>query len=107
MVESGSMLRGRGIKRMQNDRARMHKVTGSIQGRLNAKNKKVYDVIYRWVDIETGKKRQSMKRGFKRKGDAQDFLDKMKAEMEAGKLAPISRLTMAEVANEWFASEVE
>lgn len=48
-----------------------------------------------------------MKRGFKRKGDAQDFLDKMKAEMEAGKLAPISRLTMAEVANEWFASEVE
>ena len=44
---------------------------GSIQERLNTKGKKVYDVMFRVIDPKTGKKKQKLKRGFAKRGDAQ------------------------------------
>ena len=82
--------------------------TGSIQVREDKKTgKKVYDVWYRWLDVESGKKKQSSKRGFKRKQDAQQFLDEVTGKIKENKFAPSSVLTLEAVANEWFATTIE
>ena len=78
-------------------------ITGSISPRTNSQNKKVYDVSYRWLDIATGKTKQSMKRGFKRKGDAQAFLDQLTNNDKV--VAGLNR-TMKEVADEWYDTEI-
>ncbi len=82
-------------------------VSGSIETKIDKHGQKTYAVRYRWLDLATGKRRQSTKRGFKRKGDAQKFLEEIKTKLQSGQSIPNSKLTLAQVADEWLASEVE
>ena len=76
---------------------------GSIHTRLLAKtNTKVYDVQYRVFDVQKGEKVAHMKRGFKRKRDAQQFLDDLTSSIREGNYVKPQTITVAEVASEWF-----
>ncbi|WHH57199.1 tyrosine-type recombinase/integrase [Petroclostridium sp. X23] len=80
---------------------------GSIQERLNAKSKKVYDVMYRVLDLKTGKKKQRIKRGFTKKGDAQKFLNEVLGQIENNNYVDAKKITLRELMNEWYSKFVE
>jgi Site-specific recombinase XerC len=81
---------------------------GSIQPRMSQRNgKKVYDVQYRVTDPVTGQKKQKMKRGFLTKKEAQDFLNNTQNAISTGVYVSPSKLTVADVANEWYKDDVE
>lgn len=81
---------------------------GSIQTRISQRTgKKVYDVLYRVTDPVTGDKKQKMKRGFQTKKEAQDFLNSTQNAITTGVYVSPSKLTVADVANEWFREDIE
>ncbi len=80
---------------------------GSIQMRISQRTgKKVYDVQYRVADSTTGKKKQKMKRGFLIKKEAQEFLNNTQNAISTGVYVSPSKLTVADVADEWYQEEV-
>jgi integrase len=80
---------------------------GSIQPRISQRaGKKVYDVQYRVTDPVSGKKKQKMKRGFLTKKEAQDFLNNTQNAISTGVYVSPSKLTVADVANEWYKDDV-
>lgn len=80
---------------------------GSIQERLNTKGKKVYDVMYRIPDPKTGKKKQKLKRGFIKKGDAQKFLNEVLGQIETNTYIDAKKVKLSELLDEWFNKFVE
>ena len=76
---------------------------GSIHARTEKRTgKKVYDVHYRVYDIEKGEKVKHMKRGFKYKREAQQFLDEIAAQVKEDRYIAPQTITVEEVALEWF-----
>ena len=80
--------------------------TGSIQTRVQKDGKKVYDVRYRYFDVTKGKAASTTKRGFKRKADAQQFLDEVTNQIQTKKYVVKTQKTVKDVANEWFETEI-
>lgn len=80
---------------------------GSIHERINAKDKKVYDVMYRVLDPKTGKKKQKLKRGFSKKGDAQKFLNKILGQIENNSYVEATKMKLSDFLNEWLEKFVE
>ena len=80
---------------------------GSIQERMNAKGKKVYDVMYRVVDPKTGKKKQVIKRGFIKKSDAQLFITSTLIDVRDNKYVEPKKITVANMLEEWFEKQVK
>lgn len=80
---------------------------GSIQERINAKGKKVYDVMYRVTDLKTGKRKQKLKRGFNKKGDAQKFLTEILGQIESNNYVEAKKMKLSDLLDEWFCRFVE
>lgn len=80
---------------------------GSIQERTNAKGKKVYDVMYRVTDLKTGKRKQKIKRGFCKKGDAQKFLTEVLGQIESNSYVEAKKMKLSDLLDEWFGRFVE
>jgi len=80
---------------------------GSIQERLNTKGKKVYDLMFRVIDPKTGKKKQKLKRGFAKRGDAQKYLNEVLGQIENNNYIDIKRITLRELLDEWLSKYVE
>ncbi len=66
------------------------------------KNLKVYDVIYRFTDPETGRRKQAMKRGFLRKQDAEAFLVDVNQKQAAGCFIAPKAVLMRDFLNDWL-----
>ena len=80
---------------------------GSIRERLNSKGKKIYDVTYRITDFKTGERKQKLKRGFKRKGDAQEFLNEILGQIKSHTYVQPQKITVKNLLDEWFVKFVE
>lgn len=80
---------------------------GSIHERTNAKGKKVYDVMYRITDPKTGKRKQKIKRGFSKKGDAQKFLTEVLNQIESNSYVEAKKMKLSDLLDEWFSRFVE
>ncbi|HYE10515.1 MAG TPA: site-specific integrase [Patescibacteria group bacterium] len=75
---------------------------GSIQARENKKGQKVYDVLYRVEDPRTGKKKQMLKRGFKTKKEAQEFLVGIQNKILTGSYVSPDNLTLKDYLKDWL-----
>ena len=75
---------------------------GSIHERVNTKGKKVYDVMFRVIDPKTGEKKQKLKRGFIKKGDAQKYLTEVLGQIENNVYIDAKKITLRELLTEWF-----
>lgn len=85
---------------------------GSINERIryNARDRqgkirrelKVYDVRYRFRDIMTGKMKETMKRGFLTKGEAEAFLLDLHQRMKTNTFLPEKSIAMREYLTEWL-----
>lgn len=80
---------------------------GSIQPRLNAKGKKVYDVMYRVPDPKTGKKKQKIKRGFTKRDAAKKFLTEVSGQIENNAYIDAKKIKLSELLDDWFSRFVE
>lgn len=80
---------------------------GSIHERMNSKGKKVYDVMYRVIDPKTGKKKQVIKRGFAKRGDAQLFITSTLIDIRDNKYVEPKKITVASLMEEWFEKQVK
>jgi integrase len=80
---------------------------GSIQERINSKGKKVYDVMFRAMDSKTGIKKQRIKRGFSKKGDAQKYLNEVLGQIENNSYIDAKKITLRELLEEWYKKYVE
>lgn len=80
---------------------------GSIHERVNTKGKKVYDVMFRVIDPKTGEKKQKLKRGFIKKGDAQKYLTEVLGQIENNVYIDAKKITLRELLTEWFSKYVE
>ena len=85
---------------------------GSINERIryNARDRqgkirrelKVYDVKYRYKDIVTGKMKETMKRGFLTKGEAEAFLLELNQRMKTNTFLPEKSISMRDYLLEWL-----
>jgi len=80
---------------------------GSIQERLNAKGKKVYDVMYRVIDQKTGIKKQVIKRGFVKRSDALLFITSTLMDIKENKYVEPKKITVSYLLEEWFEKQVK
>lgn len=80
---------------------------GSIQERINTKGKKVYDVMFRMVDPKTGKKKQKLKRGFAKRGDAQKYLNDVLGQIENNGYIDAKKITLRDLLEEWLKKYVD
>lgn len=80
---------------------------GSIRERKSKAGKKVYDVSYRVYDIKTGKKKQVLRRGFKKKSEAQDFLTEIANQIKNNSYIDSKKLTLREFLEGWFEKTVQ
>lgn len=71
------------------------------QGRIR-NNIKIYDVKYRYKDIHTGKAKETMKRGFTTKGDAQRFLLDLNNRLATNTFLVIKAIAFRDYLNEWL-----
>jgi len=83
------------------------KMDGSIQERINAKGKKVYDVMFRAANPKTGKRKQKLKRGFKKRSDAQKYLNEVLGQIENNGYIDAKKITLRELLEEWLKKYVE
>ena len=65
-------------------------------------NLKVYDVYYRYQDPTTGIWKQTSKKGFRSKGEAEAFLLQVNSQMANNTFVKISKLTIREYLLKWF-----
>lgn len=65
-------------------------------------NLKVYDVYYRFQDPVTGKWKQTSKKGFRNKGDAEKYLLKVNSQIIDNTFVPVSRMTVREYLTDWL-----
>lgn len=70
-------------------------------------NLKVYDVYYRFQDPLTGKWKQTSKKGFRGKGEAEDFLLKVNAQIMNNDFVRPQSITLREYLTEWLTTYVE
>lgn len=70
-------------------------------------NLKVYDVYYRFKDPSTGIWKQTSKKGFRNKGDAENFLLKVNSQLNDNIFIQHKKITLREYLEEWLASYVE
>jgi integrase len=92
-------------------------MNGSIRERIlnkgidkNGKTKnnlKVYDVFYRYRDPATGKVKQTSKKGFRGKGEAEDFLLRINTQLMDNNFIQIKKLTLREYLTDWLSTYVE
>jgi integrase len=92
-------------------------MNGSIRERIlnkgidkNGKTKnnlKVYDVFYRYRDPATGKVKQTSKKGFRGKGEAEDFLLRINTQLMDNNFIQIKKLTLREYLIDWLSTYVE
>ena len=68
---------------------------------------KVYDVCYRFVDASTGKHRQTTKRGFRRKKDAEAYLLDINSKQFAGLFVEQKTLLIRDFLLEWLEDYVK
>ena len=92
-------------------------MNGTIKTRLikkgldkNAKEKenlKVYDVYYRFKDPSTGKWKQTSKKGFRSKGEAENFLLRINTQLNDSTFIQSKKITVREYLEEWLRTYVE
>lgn len=92
-------------------------MNGSIRERLIKKGKdkrgktkenlKVYDVYYRFQDPLTGKWKQTSKKGFRGKGEAEEFLLMVNAQIMNNDFVRPQSITLREYLTEWLTTYVE
>lgn len=87
-------------------RERIIKKGKDKRGKLK-ENLKVYDVFYRFQDPNTGAWKQTSKKGFRGKGEAEDFLLKVNSQMAENTFVKLSKLTVREYLLKWMEDYVE
>ena len=65
-------------------------------------NLKVYDVYYRFQDPSTGVWKQTSKKGFRTKGEAESFLLKINTQLASHSFVQPDKVTLREYLTEWF-----
>jgi integrase len=70
-------------------------------------NLKVYDVYYRFKEPSTGMWRQTSKKGFRSKGEAEDFLLKINSQLNSNTFIRPKKITVREYLEEWIKTYVE
>jgi len=69
-------------------------------------NLKVYDVYYRYIDPNTGKWKQTSKKGFRSKGEAEDFILKTNSLIAENAFVQPKKKTVREYLLDWLDSYV-
>ena len=92
-------------------------MNGSIRERIIKKGKdkkgkmkenlKVYDVYYRYLDPQSGKWKQTSKKGFRTKSAAEDYILKINTQMGENKFVQPDKITLREYLLDWIKSYVE
>jgi integrase len=70
-------------------------------------NLKVYDVYYRYKDPSTGIWKQTSKKGFRTKGEAEDFLLKVNTQLNDNSFVKPKKITVREYLKDWIETYVE
>lgn len=65
-------------------------------------NLKVYDVYYRYTDPSTGRMKQTSKKGFRTKGEAEDFILKINVQLTENNYVQPHKFSLREYLNEWI-----
>jgi len=63
--------------------------------------------MFRVIDPKTGKKKQKLKRGFAKRGDAQKYLNEVLGQIENNSYIDTKKITLRELLVEWFSKCVE
>ena len=71
------------------------------QGKIR-RELKVYDVRYRFRDIMTGKMKETMKRGFLTKGEAEGYILELNQRMKTNTFLPEKSISMRDYLLEWL-----
>lgn len=71
------------------------------------KNLKVYDCYYRYPCPHTGKSKQTSRKGFRKKGDAEAFLLELNSQIAGNNFIPPKKLTVREYLLGWLETYVE
>jgi integrase len=70
-------------------------------------NLKVYDVYYRYKDPSTGRWKQTSKKGFRTRREAEAFLLEINTQLNNNTFVPLKKITVKEYLEEWITEYVE